>query len=395
MKKLVSYAIPILLLLSTTVGCGKETNTNKYSGIMEGNEVPVLSEVGGSINELKVDNGQKVKKGQVLAIVDQRTLKAQVEEAKAGVDMAMSKLAEAKAGTRDQEIVKSISAVEQSQSQTEQLMTQLAKAGDGILLKENQLTQIEKQWQTSQTTLAYQRKKLKELQALAEQGATPQDQVDAQREIVNQAQSAVDNLSEQVQANQTQLAMSQKDKETLQEQLKAAEAGERASGAQADLLKEGATSYTIAQLFAQERLAAAKLTEAQIQLSKSIIQSPMDGEVVEKDASVGEVLRPSSQLLTLMEDNYLEVKVYVPEAMIGQITLGQSAQIFVDSFPGKAFKGKVKEIAKKAEFTPKNVETADERTKMVFAVTVEALEGWNQLKAGMPADIAFVGGGGK
>jgi HlyD family secretion protein len=395
MKKLAGYAIPILLLLSMSVGCGNKTNPNKYSGIMEGNEVSVLSEVGGSITDLKADNGQEVKKGQVLAVVDQRTLKAQVAEAKAALDMAMSKLAEAKAGTRDQEIIKSIAAVEQSQAQSEQIMTQLAKAGDSILLKENQLAQIEKQWQTSQATLAYQKKKLSELETLAKQGATPQDQVDAQQEIVNQAQSATDNLAQQVQANQTQLAMAQKDKVSLQEQLSEANAGEKAAGAQADLLKEGATSYTIAQLFAQERQAEAKLTEAEIQLSKSIIQSPLDGEVVEKDVSAGEVLKPSAQLFALMEDKYLEVKVYVPEAMIGQITPGQSTQIFVDSFPGKAFRGKVKEIAEKAEFTPKNVETADERTKMVFAVTVEALEGWDQLKAGMPADIIFAGGGAK
>ncbi|MBX6394898.1 MAG: HlyD family efflux transporter periplasmic adaptor subunit, partial [Alicyclobacillaceae bacterium] len=94
-------------------------------------------------------------------------------------------------------------------------------------------------------------------------------------------------------------------------------------------------------------------------------------------------------LYTLLKKGELKVVIYVPEGELGRVHIGQGAQIRVDAYPGRTFRGKVATIADRAEFTPKNVQTSDERTKMVFAVTVQITEGLDVLKPGMPADVTL------
>ena len=148
----------------------------------------------------------------------------------------------------------------------------------------------------------------------------------------------------------------------------------------------------------QEQLAAAQAqiesSEAAIQvleaqLAKLALQSVMDGIVLERVIEPGEVAIPGTPLLTLAKLDDLTITVYVPENRYGEIRLGQSAQVYVDSFPGEVFTGLVVHIADQAEFTPRNVQTEEGRQTTVFAIklNIENLEG--KLKPGMPADITF------
>jgi len=84
------------------------------------------------------------------------------------------------------------------------------------------------------------------------------------------------------------------------------------------------------------------------------------------------------------------VTVYVPEDRYGQIQLGQTAQVSVDSFPGRAFEGQVRAIANQAEFTPRNSQTVEGRKDTVFAVRLSIANPDQALKPGMPADVSFV-----
>lgn len=132
--------------------------------------------------------------------------------------------------------------------------------------------------------------------------------------------------------------------------------------------------------------------KAQVERQKSIlddftIPSPLDGAVLTRPAEVGERLNPNSTIFTLVDMNKLYLKVYIPEPLIGKVALGQEAQVWVDAYPDKPFAAKVSRIYQQAEFTPKNVETREERVKLVFAAELAFDENpaW-LLKPGMPGD---------
>jgi len=86
------------------------------------------------------------------------------------------------------------------------------------------------------------------------------------------------------------------------------------------------------------------------------------------------------------------IKVYVPETVVGKIRLGTPARVLVDSFPGQPFQGTVSWVADQAEFTPKNVQTAEERVNLVYAVKITIQNAQRKLKAGMPADAEILFG---
>lgn len=371
-------------------GCGKEDIT-KYSGTIEGIEVPILTEIGGAVQQLHVDEGRRVHKGEVLAVLDQRALEQQVKEAQAGVELSQAALDDAKAGARDQELTKALYQIEQSQAQIQQLLSQNGKLETTREQREALVEQANSQLSGAKSTLEFHQNKLQDLEALFKQGAISEERLDDQREAVEQASTAVNNWQGQVKQQEAQLRMTYQEKDAMAAQIKSAQAQEKTAEVQLDLLKEGATAHAIKQLMAQKKMAEARLEQARIALTKAVITSPTDGVVVRKNVTRGEVLKPSFQLFTLYEEGKLELKVYVPEAQLQQVVVGKEVQITVDAYPEQTFKGKIKHIAEEAEFTPKNVQTADERTKLVFEVTIEVAEGWEKLKPGMPADVTFAG----
>jgi len=119
------------------------------------------------------------------------------------------------------------------------------------------------------------------------------------------------------------------------------------------------------------------------------LASPIDGVVLDRTIEAGEVAVPGSALIVLADLNTLTVTVYVPESRYGQVALGQTYPIKVDSFPGETFTGKVSHIANQAEFTPRNVQTVDGRETTVFAITLDLDQAGGRLKPGMPADVTF------
>ena len=120
------------------------------------------------------------------------------------------------------------------------------------------------------------------------------------------------------------------------------------------------------------------------------MKSPIDGRVLTRTVERGERVEPGTPLFTLVDLDRLYVKIYVPEPSIGKVALGQEARVSVDAYPGRAFPARVSRVSQEAEFTPKNVETREERVKLVFAVEVSLLENpQGVLKPGMPADAVI------
>lgn len=121
-------------------------------------------------------------------------------------------------------------------------------------------------------------------------------------------------------------------------------------------------------------------------LNDCYVISPINGIVVKRFIEKGETVTNLSSLIKISDLSQVELMVYVSEKDLPKIKPGQSVKVNVDAFPNKSFEGKIVYISPEAEFTPKNIQTKEERTKLVFAVKVKIDNPGHELKAGVPAD---------
>jgi HlyD family secretion protein len=175
------------------------------------------------------------------------------------------------------------------------------------------------------------------------------------------------------------LAVAQAQAIEIDERLKAVERGPRAERIEAQR--------------AEVARARASLEAAAANLRYTTARAPFPGVVTVRHREPGETVAPGSPAVTIMNPDDRWVRIYVPETRIGRVSLGEGASITSDSYPDKSYRGEVVFIASEAEFTPKNVQTAEERVKLVYAVKVRvADDAAMELKPGMPADVALEGG---
>jgi RND family efflux transporter MFP subunit len=173
---------------------------------------------------------------------------------------------------------------------------------------------------------------------------------------------------------------------------------------QQDLLKRKVVSPSDAQRAdssskAQEKnLAAAKMRVAQAraqladidaQLAEMQVTAPADSVLEVLSVKIGDVLPANREVATLLLTHHLWVRVYVPEPWLGLIKVGDPVRVRVDSFPRKDFEGTVEQVSRKAEFTPRNVQTVSDRIRQVFGVKVRLPSDDDRLRAGMAADVYF------
>ena len=139
----------------------------------------------------------------------------------------------------------------------------------------------------------------------------------------------------------------------------------------------------------QIALAQASVDLAELNLTKSVVTSPIDGVVITRPYEEGEVVSPGATIYTVANLDEVSLVVYIPEDQLGKVDIGQKADVKVDSYPNRVFKGAIKKISDKAEFTPANVQTKEQRINLVFAVTISLENKDHKLKAGMPADATI------
>jgi HlyD family secretion protein len=193
-----------------------------------------------------------------------------------------------------------------------------------------------------------------------------------------------------------QAALAEAGVAAAQAQIEVARGGLAQAEARRDRLQAGATAEEIAALEAQVDQAEAAFASAgaalrrlEIQLARTTLEAPVDGLLLQRLIHLGELVTPGAPLFTLADLDELTITVYVPEDRYGEIRLGQAAILTVDSFPGQAFPATVEHIADQAEFTPRNVQTAEGRATTVFAIELAISGGQGKLKPGMPADVRF------
>lgn len=379
------WVVSILLL----AGCQTSDKAFVYSGTIEGTEIPIQSELGGSLPVLTGEEGQQVKAGELLARTDDAQVRLQVAEAKAAVEAAQAKWEEAKAGSRSEELSQAAAQLEQAQKVTQQAQAQIGSAGEQVASLNAVKEQLTKDLASIQETLRLHIKRLNQTKNAYDSGDATKDQIDTMNETVNQTQMQVNDLEARIKSTDAQIAQARHQLDAASAQRDQALAGQKAAEAKLALVQAGSTDYQLRNLLALKNQAESKLAEAQVTAGKSDITAPADGIILRKLVEKGEIVKPYAPIYTLLKAGELKIIVYVPEAQLGEVGIGQTAAISVDAYPGTAFAGKVTRISDKAEFTPKNVQTPDERTKMVFAVTVQVTDGLDKLKPGMPADVRF------
>ena len=137
--------------------------------------------------------------------------------------------------------------------------------------------------------------------------------------------------------------------------------------------------------------ARAQLADIEAQLAEMQVVAPSDCVVEVLSVKVGDILVPpfNQEVATLLLPQHLWVRVYVPEPWLGKIKIGDQVRVRVDSFPGKDFPGVIEQVNRQAEFTPRNVQTVEDRIRQVFGVKIRLPNNDDRLRAGMSADVYF------
>ncbi len=395
--------LSLIILLLTGCGSNQANGPITASGFIEGEEVIMAPEVGGRIAEIAVERGDAVAAGQVLVRLDDAVLQSQRRQAEAGLAAARANLARVRAGARPEEIAAARAALAQAEAQRDGALRAMLDAQDTI---SNPL-ELEAQIDAARTNVRLNEQKVEMARAtLAEmelrraaagelEGDTRRIwelQMQASRAALAQAQAELDGAR----AYLNVLLATRANPLTLEAQLHAAEAQYRLAEAQVavaqaalDELVAGPTAEQIAMAEAQVRQAEAAVRLVDAQIAQLTLTAPMDGIVTTRSAQVGETATAGMPLLTIANLDEVTLVIYVPESRVGQVRLEQEVEVRVDSFPGRVFAGQVANIAGEAEFTPRNVQTQEERVNLVFAVKVRIPNADHALKPGMPADAVI------
>lgn len=195
---------------------------------------------------------------------------------------------------------------------------------------------------------------------------------------------------ERYQALYAEGAISSQDRDAALNRYDVAREQHKATQERLSLLLAGARSEAIEAARWEVARAKAALSASMTALEETVIRAPISGVVLTKTAEQGETVLPGTSIVVMIDPRDIWLRVYIAEGDIGKVRLGQKARVRVDSFPDRSFAGKVVEIASKAEFTPKNVQTKKERIFLVFGVKIALENTEGLLKPGMPADAEIL-----
>ncbi|MFN2221230.1 MAG: efflux RND transporter periplasmic adaptor subunit [Chloroflexota bacterium] len=326
-----------------------------------------------------------------------------VAAAKADLARANAELARLRAGARPEEIAM----YEAQLAQAEALYLQPRTSHDELI--NHSVSGVPEEMARYQMQAAAAARDAAQAQLdLARAGASSQE-IAAALAAVDAAQAQVTIAEAGRDAAEAALGQAQAAPETSEDTVGRADAGVAAAQAQVkvaegqlaqaqaalDRLRAGATEQEIAMLRAQvaqadaaKQAADASRRALELQLERTMLRAPSGGVILERLAHEGELAVPGAPLFTLADLDQVTLTVYVPEADLGRVALGQAVDVTVDAYD-QVFPGQVTHIASQAEFTPKNVQTQEERVHMVFAVKIRLDNPDQLLKPGMPADAVF------
>jgi HlyD family secretion protein len=380
------------------------------SGSIEGNETTISAEVGGPVVAVAALEGDAVRAGQVLVRLDGTELEAQYQQTQAARVTAQAELARVTAAPQAARVAQAKAQVAQAEAALGATRSALADARtqrDNPQDLDVQINNAGVQLKAVVAQVDLARANLKAAQTLQEslpagtgsdQDKTKRAEYDQQVLAAQAVLRAAEAQRQGAQATLTQLRSIRARPVALDAAVHTAEGqaaqAEAALGvAKASLARVQAPAQPEAVAVAQASVAKAEAATSLVaaMLEKLQLTSPVTGTVTAGTIHTGEVAQPGAPLLTIVDLEHVKLVIFVPAGRIGQVRLGQQAEVSTDSYPGRRFSGAVTHINDQAEFTPKNVQTQEERVKMGFRVEI-ALDNPNgALKPGMPADAMLPG----
>jgi HlyD family secretion protein len=315
------------------------------SGRIEGREVTLApKDIQGRVKRLLVDEGDTVKQGQLVAELEASQLEARaatMSAAIANIDVQIHQAtidAKLAAKTADAQVAAAEAAVSSGRARAAR----------------------------TKAVLANSRADYERLVSLFKDAVISKRELDAAEMSVHTGEADADAADKDVAHAEAELALADASRDTIalkQQQVRALQETRRA--------------------------AVGQLAEAQANLAERRILAPVDGTILSRPVEVGDVVSPGAPVFEMVDMSRLYVKVYVPEPDIPKLKLGDPADVTVDAFPGRIFQARISRIHDQAEFTPKSVETKDERLKLVFGVELTFANPEGVLKPGMPADCTI------
>ena len=180
----------------------------------------------------------------------------------------------------------------------------------------------------------------------------------------------------------------QREADLAQTELERARAAQKVSEQRLALSRDGFRSDQTAAAKADAQRAAAMLKQSVIIAQESEIRAPADGVILHRLAEPGQLIAPGRAAITMAFADRLYVRTFIPESQLGKVKMGMPANVIVDAHPGKTFAARITEISPESEFTPKAVETREERVNLVYAAKADLVHGWKEpLVPGQPAEV--------
>jgi HlyD family secretion protein len=384
--------IPILLIAVAALGAavylirgsGKPPdNRLTISGNIELDEVNIAFKTAGRLTERSVDEGDGVKKGQVVARLDRDQLAAQREREAAGLDSSESQLVQAQTAVELQRA--SLAAdIETRQADVSAMEARLAELRNGARPQEkldakaavdaaaSELDRATKDWERAQT--------------LHKNDDISTAQFDQYRNRFENAQA----MLKQVQEREALVLAGPRAEVVNAQRAQLARAQGSVKMAEANALELKRRQQEVATRRAEIARSRASLALIDSQLSDTAAISPVDGVVLMKAVDVGEVVAPGTTIVTVGDIDHPWLRGYINETDLGKVKIGSKVRVTTDTYPGKVYNGRVAFIASQAEFTPKQIQTQQERVKLVYRVKIEVENPGRELKSNMPADAEIL-----
>ncbi len=339
------------------------------SGRIEGDDAAVAAKITGRILEVRVREGDLVKAGDVIAVLDSDQMRSRVDQAKAALAGA-----EARGRSALDQIGILQQQIQQNDLQTEQSKMdatgRVRQAEAGVQAAESDLAQQEANLKLAQfDNDAYQ--KLVKTGAVSErqgrQAATTAEQQSAAVTAARRRLEAARGNLEMTRASLANPGIRESQTSVLRKQI---------TLNQGEMVTASATTSQ----------ARAQLAEAESNSRDLTIRAPFDGTVMTRAAEPGEVVAAGTAIVTLLDLSRVYLRGFVPEGEIGKVKIGQTARVYIDSAPDKPIEASVQRIDPQATFTPQNTYFRDDRVKQVVGVKIQIQGAVGFAKPGMPAD---------
>jgi membrane fusion protein YbhG len=341
-----------------------------YSGTLQAEAPNIGSTVGGRVVALHAITGQHVTRGQIIVELDPKDQRAALAQAQGQLAQAQSTLADLLAGPRPQDIAK-------ADAQAAQALHQYQQAA---LTGPHQITEAAANLNQAQAAAVQAKHDADRSRELFNGGAISAQAMDAADSANRQAQARVTAARAQYVAAQSG---------SVPQSVDAARQAYEAAAANAALVAAGTRPDQIAQAQAAVETALAGVQAAKARLVEMTVRAPAEGIVNGLSLRVGDLVPAGAAVATIDEFKDPYVYIYVPQSKLGQVQIGQSVAVRSDAFPGRTFEAHVEAVDQTAQFTPRDVQTAEDRANLVFGVKVRVHDPNHELRGGTTAEVGL------